>query len=916
MQIPGNLNKSKTMRKLFDLVFLAVARCLIWLRYRVRVTGLEKLKSLHGPILVLPNHPAYVDPLIVLAHVRLGRPLRPIVYADTYRHPLVYPFMPLIRAFEVPNLSKASRQSRQQAVAMLDAVAAALNRGDSLLLYPSGRLVRTGIEIVGSARSAAEFLERCPQANVVLARTTGLWGSMFGCARTGTVPDLGKSVLEAMGWLIASLVFFMPRRDVHLELEVLDRSRLPGTSREELNPFLERWYNQGQLQNATSVEPIFVRYHGLFGPRQGDFLAGRKQADDGLQKIPAETQAAVDDLVEARLNRVLEPRERTAATPLDALGLDSLDRMQLSLEIEGRFGFQTAVVTETMGDLYRLAAGQAASSTKNPARAAAVWIARRLNDEPAEIVGLTIAEAFVRRCLASPRDVAVADPMAGVLTYRRMLVATSLLSRRIARLQGDAVGILLPSSAAADLAFLAVHLAGKLPVMLNWTTGEAGLATALKTARVREVITSEKLVDRLGIELPGADMIFLEDLRKGMTKREQAMMLLAAVLRPARFLRELPRQQPDDPAVVLFTSGSESTPKAVPLTHDNLISTSRASIQAIALSRRDAVLGFLPPFHSFGLLGNLVAPILAGVPMVHHPDPTDARGLVAALTAHGATAVFSTPTFLASMLAVGSQERFASLRLIVMGAEKCPEAVFERCRRIAPAATLLEGYGITECSAVVSLNRPGAVVPGSIGRPIDGYEFRIVHPERMCPVPPGEPGMLLVRGPSVFHGYMNYDGPSPMTECDGLGWYRTGDLVTVDAEGCLVFRGRLKRFLKAGGEMISLPALEEPFSVAYPPTENGPQVAVEGIELPEGRRIALFTTVSMTLREANARLVQAGLRGVMRLDEVRHVESIPVLGTGKTDYMQLRRLVDQGRGAGCQPAGNAADCQSAPEPSP
>src|SRR5208283_4286030 len=159
------------------------------------------------------------------------------------------------------------------------------------------------------------------------------------------------------------------------------------------------------------------------------------------------------------------------------------------------------------------------------------------------------------------------------------------------------------------------------------------------------------------------------------------------------------------------------------------------------------------------------------------------------------------------------------------------------------------------------------------------------------PVAPGEAGMLLVRGPSVFHGYLNYDGPSPMVECEGKSWYRTGDLVAADAEGNLYFRGRLKRFLKAGGEMISLPALEEPLARLHPPTENGPQVAVEGIETPERRWIVLFTTRDLALRQANAVLSEAGFRGVMRLDDVVRLDAIPVLGTGKTDYKLLRARV-------------------------
>ncbi len=710
--------------------------------------------------------------------------------------------------------------------------------------------------------------------------------------RTGSPPDLTKTLLTAVGWLLASLFFFLPRRRVEIEIEVLDRSRLPGTTREELNPFLEEWYNQRSKSAArAATEPIFVPYHFLFGPRHGNFLSKAQGNDNALKEIPPKTSAAVDEMVEVHLGRPLEADEKTAATPLDEIGLDSLDRMQLSQEIEQRFGFSSDLVTETMGDLYLLAAGRAKAASAKPASALPQWTGRRRSTEAAEVLGDTVAAAFVRRCLASPADVAVSDPLAGVLTYRRMLVGASLMSRRFAKFQGRAVAILLPASAAADLAFLALHLAGKLPVMLNWTTGEAALATALKTAQVREVVTSQKLIDRLGIELPGAEMIFLEDLRKGTSKREQVAMLLATWLRPQKFLGKLPQQQPDDPAAILFTSGSESAPKAVPLSHGNLLCNVRAAIPALGITRGDAMLGCLPPFHSFGLTATMLAPVLAGIPIVHHPDPTDARGLIAALSAHRATVVPCTPTFLGYMLGIGTREQFQSLRIVLSGAEKCPEAVFDRCRQLAPDAMLVEAYGITECSPLISTNRPGAIRAGSIGRPVDGYEILIVHPEAMSPVAPGEAGMLLVRGPSVFRGYLNYDGPSPMVECEGKTWYRTGDLVAADAEGNLYFRGRLKRFLKAGGEMISLPALEEPFSKRYPPGENGPQVAIEGIEVPEGRHIVLFTTAAITVRQANALLVEAGFRGVMRLDEVRPLEKIPVLGTGKTDYVTLRKLV-------------------------
>ena len=228
---------------------------------------------------------------------------------------------------------------------------------------------------------------------------------------------------------------------------------------------------------------------------------------------------------------------------------------------------------------------------------------------------------------------------------------------------------------------------------------------------------------------------------------------------------------------------------------------------------------------------------------------------------------------------------------MVTGAEKCPETLFARAREMTPHVVLSEGYGITECSPVVSVNRPGNLRPGTIGQPLDGVEVLVVDPDSLEPLPTGQRGLLLVHGETIFPGYLHYDGPSPFHEHGGKRWYVTGDLAGVDADGFIHFAGRLKRFLKAGGEMISLPALEEPLASAYPPGENGPQVAVEGIETNDGRKIVLFTTAEIRLPEANTLLARAGFRGIMRLDEVRRIEHLPLLGTGKIDYKVLRAQI-------------------------
>jgi long-chain-fatty-acid--[acyl-carrier-protein] ligase len=363
---------------------------------------------------------------------------------------------------------------------------------------------------------------------------------------------------------------------------------------------------------------------------------------------------------------------------------------------------------------------------------------------------------------------------------------------------------------------------------------------------------------------------------------------------PGSVRKQVPIVPPESPAVVLFTSGSEKAPKAVPLTHANLLACIRLGVPIMGLTHRDVLLGFLPAFHSFGMTVTDLLPLLTGLRVVHHPDPTDAANLARKIGAYKVTVLIGTPTFVHHILERAHPGELASLRLIVTGAEKCPDALVERCHQVAPGAVVVEGYGITECSPVVAVNPPEAPRQGTIGKPLPGVLVRVVDLDSGAPLPAGKMGMLQVSGPTVFPGYLGHEGPPPFVEDGGRRWYVTGDLGEYDADGYLHFRGRLKRFLKAGGEMISLPALEEPFARRYPPGEDGPRVAVEGVEHEGGRRVVLFTTEPISLRDANALLLQEGFHGVMRLDEVRLVEKLPVLGTGKTDYKQLRALITAG----------------------
>jgi long-chain-fatty-acid--[acyl-carrier-protein] ligase len=880
--------------QLLRVILRVPARLIVSLRYRIHVRGVDQLRDLKGPVLVLPNHPTRMDPSVVILGLSPWLHPRPVLYEGNFTNFLFYPLLLILGAIRVPDLSRASSRARARAEQAVGEVIAALRKGQTVIMWPSGRTQRTGIELLGGARAAADILQQVPEAQVILVRTRGLWGSRFSNAYTGSLPNLFKQLWISAGLLLANLVFFMPRRPVDITVERVDRGRLPELKRESLNPWLEKWYNP----DGRPETPAFTRYHFLFGPRTHKFPSYRSAAGADLGRVKPETVHEVEEIVQGKLRRRLTEGEKKPETALDQLGLDSLDQMDVALDVERQFGFSGDEVPRTLGDVWVLAQGLAENKPPKPAPPA--WFCEP-RDELAAINGQTVAEAFVNRALANPGDPAVADDVAGAVPYDRMLVGALTLSRRFAGLAGDRVGLLLPASVACDVSFLGLQLAGKLPVVLNWTTGETNLAHAVRTMGVSHVVTSSSFVDRIRVEVKGTQSVYLEDLREDISKLEKLRTLLTVRLRHGRVRGLVPRAEPDQPAVVLFTSGSEKAPKAVPLTHRNLLENARGCIEALGVNRRDSLLGFLPAFHSFGLSVTGLLPLLAGLRLVHHPDPTAAAALARKINAYRPTVLAGTPTFISYILDRAGPLQLESLRLIVVGAEKCPPDVRKRCGEAARGAALLEGYGITECAPVVSVNRPGADRPGTVGQAIPGVEVAVSDRDLEGNLLPDGKTMLEVSGPTVFPGYLGYDGPAPFRERDGKRWYVTGDLGQVDAEGYITLSGRLKRFLKAGGEMISLPALEEPFSHHYPPGDPGlPRVAVEGAEIEEGgRRIVLFTTEALDLRQANALLSEAGLRGVMRLDEVRRVNEIPTLGSGKIDYTALRaRITAAGRPSG------------------
>lgn len=870
----------------FRFLVWLLLRLIVSLRYRIHTHEFQKIQGIKSPVLLLPNHPGFIDPALIYAtFYNVLRP-RTVLYEGNFPGPVRRPLIKLVRAVSVPEILRPSQEVHEQTEVALAEVTAGLKRGENFILWPSGRIQRDGIEHLGSARALTDIVREVPEATIVLVRTCGLWGSMFSFAWTGKMPQLGRCLLDGILLLISNLLVFTPRRRVDITVEVIDRRELPELNRDEVNRWFEARYNPDGRE-----QPKYVPYHCLFGPRSHEFPASTpvEQSENPWDQISSETRQAVAAILEDQLGQPINLEEMDSGTPLDDLGLDSLQRMDVALEIEKRFAVSAGSAPETVGQLLALAQGLVEEELPKPPPE---WFRPSSNVEPLHILGETIPEAFVARALSNRRDVAAADEFSGVVSYERFLIGALMMAHRFARLPGSNVGLMLPASVASDLMLMGLYLADKLPVLLNWTTGQANLQHAVQLTGLTHVITSQRLRDRLDISIEGVQFLNVEDLKKEVGWLERLRWFFLVRCLPGSVRKRVPKPQPDGHAVILFTSGSEKAPKGVPLTHRNILSNLRVIPSVLELTSQDIVLGFLPMFHSFGFTVTSVFPLLANIRVVHHSDPTEAAGLTRKVVAYLPTILVGMPSIISHLLERARPGEFDSLKLIVVGAEKCPASLRETAQRTVPNAHLLEGYGITECSPTIAVNRPTANRPGSVGQPLPGVDVCVVDLDTDQALPPGKMGMLLVSGPGVFPGYLG-DEASPFVVHQGKKWFVTGDLVAIDADGFIQFQGRLKRFVKAGGEMISLPALEEPFTVKYPPDANGPRVAIEGVETDKGRQIVLFTTENIGLKEANNILTEKGFRGVMRLDEVRQVDKIPILGTGKIDYRQLRTRIQK-----------------------
>jgi long-chain-fatty-acid--[acyl-carrier-protein] ligase len=906
------------------------------LRYPLVTPGLDAIKAKGTQhIAFLAEHSGPFDPVLMARALSRDFHPRPIMDEEQVLTPLIGPLVRLfagdMSALLLPSPKEIGGVTNTAlTLGVIQEAAAALRRGDNLYLYPSGRLKRSANELIGNTTIVKRLLELYPEMRIVLVRQRNYWGSSasYGSVdasevegmNTGKIIARGlkQGILATLGNGLVLAPLLMPKRTIRLVFSEPDNFPRHGTA-DEINEFMERYF-RGVDDNDPEVR-THVPYYFWQGTKPvvlppNDHGPSSSELADGLGDVPPVDPAIAKTVLAILKREAQRSEELPLSSSLDQL-LDSTSLVSFRMEIEAEFKiiipedtyFKTTYEVAAYVD--RIKSGREVVDDK-PYVPSEGWRNNPSSDRiVTQLPGATIPEKAFQQYLRTPDKVIAEDRLRGALTYKDLWVRSLAVAPVIEAMPGDKVALLVPASSGGPVLYLASHLAGKVPVPIPFTLKPESITEAIESLRgtlttpgLEKIVTSRaavKIFSRMYDLSPYMHrFVYLEDYQR--TIKLNGLKAMLRLKRDPDSVLAQTRRTTD--AVILFTSGSSGTPKAVPLTHENVF-TNLDDIMSEAKIREDArLLISLPPFHSFGHLFQALS-LVYGVPAIYHSNPQDFSEIAKLMKGYGVTAIAGMPLHMESV-ARKLDGVFDRMTLVVLGGASAKPDQFALLQHIFPKADIAEGYGTTETSPVISFNFPGMTRQGTVGKVVRSLEYKLVDPTTLKPVAVGDEGLLVVRGPTVMRGYLNTNA-DPFIEIDGVRWYDTGDIMRElptlfpGTRNDLQFVGRAGRMIKISGEKVYKDELENTFRAFFeerrPRNEDGTLHAGDLFVIESKKAddspLVLFSMVSVTIDEIQLLARSLNLPGVSRISEVRIVPEIPALGVGKTEYKYFQQLLEK-----------------------